>query len=87
MSRTTSWINPREADNGEAQAEKTRPPPRPLEHVVDLHNRSACPAMMAAASISRAAAEACRGSGTRTTEHHIAAMSASRGRKYRPWTP
>ncbi|HWZ67841.1 MAG TPA: hypothetical protein VNW89_08435, partial [Stellaceae bacterium] len=38
MSRTTSWINPREADNGEAQAEMTRPPPRPLEHVVDLHD-------------------------------------------------
>ena len=38
MSRTTSWMNPREAYNGEAQAEKTRPPPRPLEHVVDLHD-------------------------------------------------
>jgi uncharacterized membrane protein YbhN (UPF0104 family) len=38
MSRTTSWINPREADNGEAQAEKTRPPSRPLEHVVDRHD-------------------------------------------------
>jgi uncharacterized membrane protein YbhN (UPF0104 family) len=37
MSRTTSGINPRKAYNGEAQAKKTRPP-RPLEHVVDLHD-------------------------------------------------
>jgi uncharacterized membrane protein YbhN (UPF0104 family) len=29
MSRATSWISPREADNGEAQTEKTRHSPRP----------------------------------------------------------
>jgi len=38
MSRATSRTSPREADNGAAQAGKTRPPPRPLEHVVDLHD-------------------------------------------------
>jgi glycosyltransferase 2 family protein len=31
ISRTTSWTSPREANNAEVQAEKTRPPPRPLE--------------------------------------------------------
>jgi hypothetical protein len=38
MSQATSRTSPREADNGDAQAGKTRPPPRPLEHVVDLHD-------------------------------------------------